>query len=145
MPIHERVAGCKAAIAEAPGIKLVDVQNGKQERDVALSVTENLIQAHPNLKGLFSVNDGGSMGALSAITASKKDIKLTSVDGAPEAVAAIKAGGPFIETTAQYPRDQVRIGLALGLAKYWGARAVPAALPIDVLVVDRKNAGSFAW
>ena len=145
VPILERVAGCKAALAEAPGVKLVDVQNGKQERDVALGVVENMLQAHPNLKGVFSVNDTGAMGALSAITASKRDVKLTSVDGAPEAVAAIKAGGPFIETTAQFPRDQVRIGLAMALAKYWGAKSVPAAVPIDVLVVDRKNAGSFSW
>ncbi|HEX3381070.1 MAG TPA: substrate-binding domain-containing protein, partial [Paraburkholderia sp.] len=84
VPILERVRGCKAALAKSPGVKLVDTQNGKQERATALSVTENMIQAHPNLKGVFSVNDGGSMGALSAIESSGKDIKLTSVDGAPE-------------------------------------------------------------
>jgi ribose transport system substrate-binding protein len=145
VPILERVAGCKAALAEAPGIKLVDVQNGKQERDVALTVAENMIQAHPNLRGIFSVNDGGSMGVLTAIQTSKRDIKLTSVDGAPDAVAAIKAGGPFIETTAQFPRDQVRIGLAMALARSWGARSVPATVPIDVMVVDKKNADGFSW
>ena len=58
VPILERVRGCKAALAKVPGIKLVDTQNGKQERATALSVTENMIQAHPNLKGVFSVNDG---------------------------------------------------------------------------------------
>ncbi len=67
VPILERVRGCKAALAKFPNIKLVDTQNGKQERATALSVTENMIQAHPNLKGVFSVNDGGSMGALAAI------------------------------------------------------------------------------
>lgn len=145
VPILERVAGCKAALGEAPGIKLVDVQNGKQERDVALTVAENMIQAHPNLRGIFSVNDGGSMGVLTAIQTSKRDIKLTSVDGAPDAVAAIKAGGPFIETTAQFPRDQVRIGLAMALARFWGAKSVPATVPVDVMVVDKNNAGSFSW
>ncbi|MGO4448795.1 ABC transporter substrate-binding protein [Phyllobacterium sp. TAF24] len=145
VPILQRVEGCKAALGEVPGIKIVEVQNGKQERDTALSVTENMIQAHPNLKGIFSVNDGGSMGVLSAIEASGKDIKLTSVDGAPEAVEAIGKGGAFIETTAQFPRDQVRIGLALALAKHWGAKVVPQALPIDVVVVDAKNASGFSW
>ncbi|WP_348643767.1 ABC transporter substrate-binding protein [Phyllobacterium sp. P30BS-XVII] len=145
IPILQRVEGCKAALGEVPGIKIVEVQNGKQERDTALSVTENMIQAHPNLKGIFSVNDGGSMGVLSAIEASGKDIKLTSVDGAPEAVEAIGKGGAFIETTAQFPRDQVRIGLALALAKHWGAKVVPQALPIDVVVVDAKNASGFSW
>ena len=98
-----------------------------------------MIQAHPNLKGLFSVNDGGSMGSLAAIDSSGKDIKLTSVDGAPEAVAAIgKPGSKFIETSAQYPADMVRIGLGIALAKKWGAN-VPKEIPIDVKQVTRPT------
>lgn len=145
VPILQRVEGCKAALAEFKDIKLVDTQNGRQDRSVALGVVENMIQSHPNLVGIFSVNDGGAMGALSAIQGSGKDIKLTSVDGAPEAVKAIADGTPFIETTAQFPRDQVRVGLAMALAQKWGARVVPKEVPIDVMIVDSKNAGEFSW
>lgn len=145
VPILERVKGCRAALEKYPNIKVVDTQNGKQERANALSVTENMIQAHPNLKGVFSVNDGGSMGALSAIEASGKDIKLTSVDGAPEAVEAMqKPGSKFIETSAQYPADQVRIALGIALAKKWGAN-VPSSVPIDVKLVDASGAKTFHW
>jgi ribose transport system substrate-binding protein len=145
VPILERVRGCKAALAKSPGVKLVDTQNGKQERATALSVTENMIQAHPNLKGVFSVNDGGSMGALSAIESSGKDIKLTSVDGAPEAIAAIqKPNSKFVETSAQFPADQVRIALGIALAKKWGAN-VPKAIPVDVKMIDKSNAKGFSW
>ena len=145
VPILQRVEGCKAALAEFPEIQLVDTQNGRQDRSVALGVVENMIQSKPNLAGIFSVNDGGAMGALAAIQGSGKDIKLVSVDGAPEAVKAIAEGGPFIETTAQFPRDQVRVGLALALAQKWGARVVPKEVPIDVMVVDAKNAAEFSW
>lgn len=145
VPILERVEGCKAALEEFDGITLVDTQNGRQDRSVALGVVENMIQSHQNLAGIFSVNDGGAMGALAAIQGSGRDIKLTSVDGAPEAVAAIAEGGPFIETTAQFPRDQVRVGLAMALAQKWGARVVPSEVPIDVTVVDAENAADFAW
>ena len=147
VPILERIRGCKAGLSKFPNIKIVDTQNGKQERDVALSVTENMIQAHPDLKGIFSVNDGGSMGVLSAINSSGKDIKLTSVDGAPEAVAAIaKPGSKFIETSAQFPGDMVRIGLGLALADYWGAtNTVPKLVPIDVKQVDAEAAKTFHW
>ncbi|HGL4258633.1 substrate-binding domain-containing protein [Burkholderia dolosa] len=145
VPILERVRGCKAGLAKFPNVKLVDTQNGKQERAAALSVTENMISAHPNLKGIFSVNDGGSMGALAAIESSGKDIKLTSVDGAPEAVAAIqKPNSKFVETTAQFPADQVRIALGIAIARKWGA-TVPKAIPVDVKVVDRSNAKGFSW
>ncbi len=145
VPILQRVEGCKAALKEFPGIELVDVQNGKQDRSIALDVTENMIQAHPNLAGIFSVNDGGAMGSLAAIQGSGKDIKLTSVDGAPDAVKAIEGGGPFIETTAQYPADQVRIALGLAMAIHWGAKAVPKEVPIEVKVVDKSNAADFHW
>ncbi len=145
VPILQRVEGCKQALAEFSGIKLVDTQNGRQDRSVALGVVENMIQSHPNLKGIFSVNDGGAMGALSAIQGSNKDIKLTSVDGAPEAVKAIADGTAFIETTAQFPRDQVRVGLAMALAQKWGARVVPKEVPIDVKPVTKENAAGFSW
>lgn len=145
VPILQRVEGCKEALAEFDGIKLVDTQNGRQDRSVALGVVENMIQSKPDLKGIFSVNDGGAMGALSAIQGSGRDIKLTSVDGSPEAVKAIADGTAFIETTAQFPRDQVRVGLAMALAQKWGARVVPKEVPIDVQVVDVKNAADFSW
>jgi ribose transport system substrate-binding protein len=145
VPILQRVEGCTAALGEYPDISIVTTQNGRQDRSVALGVVENIIQSYPNLGGIFSVNDGGAMGALTAIQGSGKDIKLTSVDGAPEAVKAIADGGPFIETTAQFPRDQVRVGLALALAQHWGARVVPKEVPIDVRVVDASNAADFSW
>lgn len=145
VPILQRVEGCKAALEEFEGITLVTTQNGRQDRSVALGVVENMIQSHPNLAGIFSVNDGGAMGALAAIQGSGRDIKLTSVDGAPEAVEAIAQGSAFIETTAQFPRDQVRVGLALALAHKWGARVVPKEVPIDVMVVDAENAADFSW
>ncbi len=93
VPILERVKGCREALAKYPGIKVVSTQNGKQERATALTVTENILQANKDLKGVFSVNDGGSMGALAAIEASCEDVKLTSVDGAPEAIKAMQKPG----------------------------------------------------
>lgn len=145
VPILERVRGCKEALAKFPNIKIVSTQNGKQERDQALAVTENILQANPKLKGIFSVNDTGSMGALSAIEASGKDVKLTSVDGAPEAVKAIlKPGSKFIATSAQYPRDQVRLALAIAMAKKWGAN-VPGTVPVDVKLVEKDAAKDFSW
>lgn len=144
VPILERVRGFKDGIAKYPGIKLVDVQNGKQERSVALSVTENMLQSHPGLNGLFSVNDGGALGALAAINASGKNVALVSVDGLAEVVSAVVKGGPFKATVAQFPRDQIRIGLGIALAKRWGAN-VPKEIPIDVKLLTSENAAGFAW
>lgn len=144
VPILERVRGFKDAIARHPGMQLVTTQNGRQERSVALSVTENMIQSHPQLAGIFSVNDGGALGALAAIEASGRDIALVSVDGLAEVVTAIGAGGAFKATVAQFPRDQIRIALAMALAAKWGA-AVPKEIPIDVKLLTRENSRGFSW
>ncbi|TOO52671.1 LacI family transcriptional regulator, partial [Vibrio parahaemolyticus] len=63
VPILERVRGFEAAMKEYPNIKIVTKLNGKQERDTAMNVTENMLQANPTLNGIFSVNDVGSLGA----------------------------------------------------------------------------------
>lgn len=144
VPILERVRGFKDAILQYPNIKIVTMQNGRQERDFALTVTENMIQGNPNLKGIFSVNDEGALGSLKAIESSGKDIKLVSVDGNPEAVTAIKQGSKFIATSAQFPRDQIRVGLGIALAKYWGAN-IPKEIPIDVKLITKENAEGFSW
>lgn len=144
VPILERVKGFEDAMKQYPNIKIVDKQNGKQERSVAMNVTENMLQANPNLVGIFSVNDGGAMGSLAAIEGSGRNVKLVSVDGAPEAVAAIQKGGAFIATSAQFPRDQVRIGLGIALAKFWGAN-VPKTMPVDVVLLDKSNSADFTW
>jgi ribose transport system substrate-binding protein len=131
-------------MAEYPGIEIVDVQNGKQERSISLDVTENMIQANQDLAGIFSVNDGGAMGALAAIEGSGKDIVLVSVDGNPEAVEAIMSGSMFKATSAQFPRDQVRIAIGIALAKHWGAN-IPETIPVDVVLIDKSNGASFSW
>ncbi|CAD5258110.1 MULTISPECIES: ABC transporter substrate-binding protein [Halomonadaceae] len=146
VPILQRIEGCTDALNEYDGIEIVTKQNGRQERTHAMTVTENIIQANPDLNGLFSVNDIGALGALIAIEASGQDIKLVSVDGHPEAVAEIqKADSAFIATSAQYPADMVRVGLGLALAKHWGAETAPAEIPIDVQLIDRDKAADFSW
>lgn len=145
VPILERVAGFKDAVAEYPGIEIVDIQNGRQDRSVAMDVTENMLQANPDLSAIFSVNDGGALGTLAAIEASGKDVWIYSVDGHPEVIEAILAGGVFKATSAQFPRDQVRIGLGMALAKYWGAQVVPEVVPIDVELQTIDNAEGFSW
>ena len=84
------------------------------------------------------------MGALSAIEASGKKIALVSVDGLAEVVEAVLRGGHFKATVAQFPRDQVRVALAIALAKHWGAD-VPKQIPIDVKLLTAENAKGFSW
>ncbi|AHG21402.1 LacI family transcriptional regulator [Chania multitudinisentens RB-25] len=145
VPILERVRGFEDAIKKHPEMKIVTKQNGKQERDTALTVTENILQSTPDLAGLFSVNDVGALGALAAIKSNGSQVKLVSVDGQSEAIQEIlKPNSPFIATSAQFPRDQMRIALGIALARYWGAN-VPQTIPVKVKLIDSSNATGFSW
>lgn len=144
VPILQRVQGFRDAVANYPNIEIVDIQNGHQERSYAMSVVENMLQSNPDLDAIFSVNDTGSLGALAAIEGSGLDVYLYSVDGNPEAIDAILNGNIFRATSAQFPRDQVRIGFGIALAKYWGAD-VPAEIPVDVKLINKDNAAGFSW
>lgn len=145
VPILERVKGFEDAMKTFPAIQVVNKQNGRQERDTAMTVTENMLQAAPDLVGLFSVNDTGALGALAAIQSSGAKVKLVSVDGQPEAITEIqKPGSAFIATSAQFPRDMVRLGLGIALAKYWGSQ-VPKTMPLDIKLITKDNAKGFGW
>jgi ribose transport system substrate-binding protein len=144
VPILERVKGFEAAMKEFPNIKIVDNQNGEQERSKAMTVTENMMQTTPDLNAIFSVNDTGALGSVAAIESAGKNIGVYSVDGAPEAVKAIVDGKIFKATVAQYPRDQVRIAFGIALAKQLGAH-VPTEVPVDVKLLTKENASGFAW
>ncbi|MFC0229304.1 ABC transporter substrate-binding protein [Serratia aquatilis] len=145
VPILERVRGFEDAIKKHPEMKIVTKQNGKQERAMALTVTENMLQSTPDLAGIFSVNDVGALGALAAIESNGAKVKLVSVDGHPEAIKEVlKPNSPFIATSAQYPRDQMRIALGIALARHWGAE-VPKTIPVKVKLIDSSNAQGFSW
>ncbi|ENH96881.1 sugar ABC transporter periplasmic protein [Gracilibacillus halophilus YIM-C55.5] len=145
VPILERVEGFKDAIQENSDIEIVDTQNGEQQRSKAMSVTENMLQSNSDLDAIFSVNDGGALGSLAAIESSGKDVGLYSVDGHPEAVEAIVNGDIFKATVAQFPRDQIRVGMGMALSKHWGAEVVPEQVPIDVKLLTEENAEGFEW
>ena len=144
-PILQRVKGCKKALGEAKGIRLVDEQNGHQERNAAMNATENMLQAHPDLGGLFSVNDGGTLGALVALNSSGNKVKLASIDGIPEAIKAMQQpNSPLVVDVAQHPDTMVVKALHLAIKKYRGEKS-PDVIPVDVTPVTPATAASFHW
>ena len=80
----------------------------------------------------FSVNDEGSMGALAAITASGKNIVLTSVDGSPEAIkGAVEAGMGLSVMSKSGIAKELKLGMLASVP------LVPAA--IRVLALRSKS------
>ena len=82
--------------AKAPAIKIVAQQTGNFDRATAQSVTEQLLQAHPDISVIYAENDEMGLGAQAAIIAAGKapgkDIQIYSVDGTKNAVSQIVTG-----------------------------------------------------
>lgn len=74
------------------------------QRDPAYKATQDIITAHPDLKGLFAINDPGALGALAALEkAGKADqVAIIGFDGQPDGKQAIKAGDIYADPI-QFP------------------------------------------
>lgn len=82
--------------AKAPDIQIVAQQTGEFARDKGQAVMEQIIQAQPDINGVYAENDEMALGALVALRSAGKnpgkDIKLVSIDGTRNAVQKIVDG-----------------------------------------------------
>lgn len=58
------------------GIKVVASQTADWNRAKAMTVTQNLLQAHPNVRAIFAANDEMAMGAVQAVAQAGKEGKI---------------------------------------------------------------------
>ena len=67
---------------------------GGAAKDRSMKATEDLLQSHPDLDGIFAINDPSALGAVAALEKAGKlaKIKVVGFDGMPEGRSAIKAG-----------------------------------------------------
>jgi len=90
---------------EGSSVKLVNEQSGEWQSDVAMQVTENMLTANPDAKGVFLCSDAMLSGVMSACQNKGKtgeDMCIISVDGNISALEAIEAGNCY-GCVAQYP------------------------------------------
>jgi ribose transport system substrate-binding protein len=109
-----RVKGFKEVIdahnagKETGKIEIVMELPSNASREKGFQVTEDAIQAHPDLAGVFAINDPAALGAYSALekAGKAKQVKIVGFDGMPAGKQAIKEGKIYADPI-QYPE---RIG-----------------------------------
>lgn len=107
----DREKGFSDEIATASGITVVARQTASFDRSTALNVTQNLLQAHPNIKGVFAQNDEMALGALKAIQQARKSgVAIVGIDGEQEVVTDIQAGSIYADI-AQQPTQEGVLGV----------------------------------
>jgi ribose transport system substrate-binding protein len=91
----EREAGFVDTIGkEFPQIEIVGVQFAMADRAKALAEAENLMTAHPNLRGLFADNESSTDGTVRAVAqrGAAGTVKVVGFDASQELVEQLKAG-----------------------------------------------------
>lgn len=91
---QQRVEGFKEAIAKYPDIEIVADEATDDSPEKALSITEQLLQAHPDLVGLYGVTGVGVPGAAGAVKQANKcgTVHVGGFDVVPQGVEFMKAG-----------------------------------------------------
>ena len=86
--------GFRDTIANYSGIEIVDAQSASFEKETAITVMNSFLQSHPNLKGVYAINDAIAEGAaLAAESAGKKgQLSIWGADGEKDALAIIESG-----------------------------------------------------
>ncbi len=147
--ILEGVPGASSAIDRQQGFmkalegnaNIVASQTANFDRTEGLTVTENLLQAHPNLRAIVAANDEMALGAIEAINGAGmtpgEDILVTGFDANEDALAAVEAGTMLL-TVEQKPEEmgQVAVETAVDLNS---GESVEAEIPTDVSILDAET------
>lgn len=142
-PTHdERTNGAVDAF-EAAGIEVVAVQPADSDRSLAVSVTENILQANPDIKAIYCTNDEMALGALQAVQGAQlqDQISIMGFDGSFGALDSIAEGG-LTASLAQMPIEEGYNGVKAAIDHLEG-KTVEKIIPNGVVIVDASNVEAF--
>ncbi len=118
-------------VAELPG-------DGNKEK--SLRATEDALQAHPGIIGIFAINDPSGLGAVAALEKAGKQDQVTIIafDGQPEGKQAIKDGKIYADPI-QFP-EKIGRQTVESIVAYLSGEEVPADQPIDSALYRKADA-----
>ncbi|MGI6170029.1 MAG: sugar ABC transporter substrate-binding protein, partial [Christensenellales bacterium] len=97
---------------------IVSSQTADWDQEKAYRVFQNVLTAHPNVKGVFGASDLMAVGAIQAIEAANKtgQIKVIGFDYHESAQAAISEG-TMVGSVAQYPAEMGAKAIEIAIGK----------------------------
>lgn len=142
-PELDRDKGCTEALSAYPGIVEVASQPADWDREKGYTVTQNVLQANPDLNAIFGRNDLAALGASEAVQEAGKadDIVIISFDGIADALNAIK-GGTLDATVVQDPALMGATAVQTAITLQEGG-SVPEIQDLEVRVADESNIDEF--
>ncbi|CAL9529983.1 ABC transporter permease/substrate-binding protein [Streptomyces sp. enrichment culture] len=139
---RERGAGFAEGLKDYPGIKVVAKQPADFDRTKGLDVMTNLLQAHPDIDGVFAENDEMALGAIKALgSKAGTSVQVVGFDGTPDGLKAVEAGTLYA-SVAQQPKELGRIAVTNALRAADGKK-LDDTVKVPVKVVTKENVADF--
>ncbi|MGN6638178.1 MAG: D-ribose ABC transporter substrate-binding protein [Mucilaginibacter sp.] len=139
-----RSKGFHSVVDYFPGLQMVAQQSADFDRNKGMEVMESILQAHPDIDGVFCGNDAMAMGAYQALAAAGKadKVKVVGFDGSEDAVQAIK-DGKILATAMQFPKVMAQTAATYADEYFKGRRNFPKKIQVAVEMVTAKNISDY--
>ncbi len=140
-----RVQGFREVInahnaAAGPKIELVTELESNAAKDGGAKAMEDALQAFPDLRGVFAINDPAALGARAALEkAGKADqVGIIGFDGQPEGKEAIRAGRIYADPI-QFP-DRMGAEIITAIVRYSRGETLPPKILIPTKLYRKPDA-----
>jgi Periplasmic binding protein domain/Branched-chain amino acid transport system / permease component len=139
--VIDRVNGCKAVFAKAPGVKVLsDDQDAKGSREGGLNVTQGYLTRFPKIDAMFTINDPQAIGTdLAAKQLNRTGIVISSVDGAPDIEGALKSDTMIDASASQDPYAMAQQAVEVGYGIMNGKKPENPMVLMPSTLVTRDN------
>lgn len=142
----QRVAGFKDAIADhnkahpaSPIVVAAEVPCGG-DRARGFNAMQTVLTGHPDVVGVFAINDPAALGAVAALDLAKRSgqIKIIGFDGQPDGKKAIREGKIYADPI-QYPDKIARVTFE-NIQKYLAGEKTPPEILIPTGLYRKADA-----
>jgi erythritol transport system substrate-binding protein len=136
-----RSKGYHEVLDQFTDMKMVAQDTANWSQEEALTKTQTLLQAHPNVKGIIAGNDTMALGAYAALEAAgKKDVIVVGFDGSPDVAKSILDGK--IKATVLQPASQIAAMAVDQAAEYLktGKASKEEKQSVDCVLITKDNA-----
>mgnify|MGYP001822123992 FL=1 len=113
---HVRSDNYRLVLDEIPGLTRLAAQTANWSQTEGFDVTQQLLSAHDDVKGIIAGNDTMALGAQAAVEAAGLDIIVVGFDGSDEAIQSIHQGA--LEATSLQPLADMALESA-AMADAW--------------------------
>jgi ribose transport system substrate-binding protein len=120
-----------------PNIKIVSIQYGGGDHLKSAEITKAILQANPNLKGLFGANEGSAIGVLIGVKELKRKIAVVGYDSGQDQINAIKSG----EEAGAITQNPIGIGSCVveSAVKALHGERLPKVVDTGFYYYDKSN------